>query len=130
MLVEHPGELYADFRQFYGTDFDKLRGEIGEIRTADLAAQLPIESRSIRALKPELAWTHQEWLMWSLEYHVRVLTWQNTENGRKGRSKPQPLPNPVDRARVVDKVNATDMAYIAEQLNIELNQDNQEDVDG
>ena len=130
MLVRHPGELYADFRQFYGVDFDKLRGEIGEIRTADLAAQLPIESRSIRALKPELAWTHQEWLMWSLEYHVRVLTWQNTENGRKGRNKPQLLPNPIDRARVIEKASATDMAYIAEQLNIELNQDNQEGVDG
>ena len=68
--------------------------------------------------------------MWSLEYHVRVLTWQNTENGRKNRNKPQPLPNPIDRARVMDKVNATDIAYIAEQLNIELNQYNQEGVDG
>ncbi|MBQ1449733.1 MAG: hypothetical protein IIZ12_02185 [Eggerthellaceae bacterium] len=120
MLAKHPGELYADFMQYYGVDFDKIRGEVGEIRTADLAAQLPPESRSFRALKPELAWTHTDWLMWSIEFSLRVLRWQNTEDGSKGRNKPQPLPNPVDRARIVEKVEATDMAYIAEQLNIEL----------
>lgn len=130
MLAKHPSELYADFRQYYGVDFDKLRGEIGELRTADLAAQLPIESRSIRVLKPELAWTLHDWLMWSIEYSLRILRWQNTEDGQKGRNQPQPLPNPIDRARIVDEINATDMAYIAEQLNIEINNDNQEGVDG
>lgn len=127
MLAKHPSELYADFRQYYGVDFDKLRGEIGEIRTADLAAQLPIESRSFRVLKPELAWTLHDWLMWSIEYSLRVLIWHNTEDGRKGRKKPKPLPNPVERARITEKIEATDMKAIADALGIDLDM---EGVDG
>ena len=120
MLSKHPSELYADFMQYYGVDFDKLRGEIGEIRTADLAAQLPIESRSFRVLKPELAWTLHDWLMWSIEYSLRVLIWQNTEDGGKGRNKPKALPNPVERARITEKIEATDMKAIADALGIDL----------
>ena len=127
MLSKHPSELYADFRQYYGVDFDKLRGEIGELRTADLAAQLPIESRSFRVLKPELAWTLHDWLMWSIEYSLRVLIWHNTEDGRKGRKKPKPLPNPIDRARITEKIEATDMQAIADALGIDLDM---EGVDG
>jgi hypothetical protein len=127
MLAKHPSELYADFQQYYGVDFDKLRGEIGELRIADLAAQLPIESRSFRVLKPELTWTMHDWLMWSIEYSLRVLIWQNTEDGSKGRNKPKPLPNPVERARITEKIEATDMKAIADALGIDLDM---EGVDG
>lgn len=123
MLAKHPGELYADFRQFYGADFDKLRGEIGEIRTADLAAQLPRESRSYRALRPELEWTDRDYILWSIEFSLRVIRWQRTKNGQSGRNAPKPLPTPKDYARVSGKAAATDMNYIAEQLGIELDQE-------
>ena len=127
MLAKHPSELYADFRQYYGADFDKLRGEIGEIRTSDLAAQLPSNSRSFRTIQPELAWTERDYMLWSIEYSLRVLRWQSTKDGRSGRNKPRPFPLPADRARVMDKIEATDMKAIADALGIDLDM---EGVDG
>ncbi|MBR2681418.1 MAG: hypothetical protein IKE23_11840 [Exiguobacterium sp.] len=127
MASKHPSELYADFRQYYGVDFDKLRGEIGEIRTADLAAQLPSDSRSFRAVRPELTWTDRDYMLWSIEFSLRVLRWQPTKDGQAGRNKPRPLPTPADRARVVDKIEATDMKAIADALGIDLDM---EGVDG
>ena len=127
MLAKHPSELYADFRQYYGADFDKLRGEIGEIRTADLAAQLPSDSRTFVAINPELAWTERDYMLWSIEYSLRVLRWQNTKDGQSGRNQPRPMPTPQEFARVRNAIESTDMEYIAEQLGIDLNQ---EGVDG
>lgn len=127
MLAKHRCELYADFRQYYSVDFDKLRGEVGEIRTADLAAQLPSDSRSYRAIKPELTWTDRDYMLWSIEFSLRVLRWQPTKDGKSGRNKPRPLPTPTDRARVQSKIEATDMKAIADALGIDLDM---EGVDG
>ena len=127
MLSKCPSELYADFRQYYGVDFDKLRGEIGELRTADLAAQLPSDSRSFRAIRPELMWTDRDYMLWSIEFSLRVLRWQPTKDGQANRNKPRPLPTPADRARIVDKIEATDMKAIADALGIDLDM---EGVDG
>lgn len=129
MLSKCPCELRADFRQFYGADFDKLRCEIGEIRTADLAAQLPRDSRALRALNPELEWTDHDYMLWSIEYSLRVLRWQNTKDGQKGHNHPRPLPTPRDYARVGAKADATDMAAIAEALGINIDID-KEGADG
>lgn len=127
MLAEHPCELYADFRQYYGADLDELRGEIGEIRTADLAAQLPSDSRTFRAINPELEWTARDYMLWSIEYSLRILRWQPTKDGRAGRNQPRPMPTPQEFARVRKAMDSTNMEYIAEQLGIDLNQ---EGVDG
>lgn len=129
MLSKCPCELRADFMQYYGADLDGLRREIGEIRTADLAAQLPRDSRALRALHPELEWSDADYMLWSIEYSLRVLRWQNTKDGQKGRNQPRPLPTPRDYARVGAKADATDMAAIAEALGIDIDID-KEGADG
>ncbi len=83
---------------------------------ADLAACLPSESITARA---QGAWTDSEWLLWSIEYSLRVLRWQNSKDGHSGRNAPRPLPTPADEQRVRDKLDNTDMRRIAEALGID-----------
>ena len=124
MLAElqskHSSELSADFQQYYGLDIGGIGDDFGYLHAADLAAQLPRESRSFRAINPELEWTTTEYMLWSIEYSLRVLRWQNTEDGHKNRNKPEPLPTPKDYARVRERTEATDMEYIAQALGIDL----------
>lgn len=126
-MVRHPAELRADFQQYYGLNIDGMGTDYSMLHAADLAVQLPRDSRTFRAGNRELEWTDRDYMLWSIEYSLRVLRWQPTKDGQKGRNKPKPLPTPRDRARVESKISATDMSLIAEQLNIELNQ---EGVDG
>ena len=119
-MVRHPAELRADFQQYYGLNIDGMGVDFSMLHAADLAAQLPHDSRTFRAENTELEWTDRDYMLWSIEYSLRVLRWQPTKDGQKDRNKPRPLPTPADRARVEEKVSATDLNYIAEQLNIEM----------
>ena len=47
---------------------------------------------------------------------LRVIAWQSTEDGAKGRRQPKPLPTPADRARVERKLQATDLDFINRKL--------------
>ena len=122
MLKRHPCELRADFQRYYGLNLDDLGTAYTYRHAADLAACLPRESSTIRAESPALEWTEQEYMLWSIEYSLRVLRWQNTEDGRKGRNKPEKIPTPMEIAKVREKVEATDMQHIADVLGIELNE--------
>ena len=118
LLNERPGELRADFQRFYGLNLDGMGVDYSMLHAADLAAHLPAESATIRAEAPELEWTTAEYMLASIEFSLRVLRWQNTEDGQKGIKKPRPIDTPADFARIVRKAEATDMEYIAEQLGI------------
>lgn len=120
LLYEHPSELRADFQQYYGLNIDGMGVDYSVSHAADLAAMLPHDSRSFVAERPDLEWTNTEWLLWSIEYSLRVLRWQPTKDGQADRNRPKPLPTPADRARIQAKVDATDMDYIAEQLGLNL----------
>jgi hypothetical protein len=119
-IVRHPAELRADFQQYYGLNIDGMGQEFDVFHAADLAAQLPSDSRTFKAENVELEWTDSDYMLWSIEFSLRVLRWQNTEDGRKNRNKPRPLPTPAEHARIADKINSTDMALIAEQLGIDI----------
>ncbi len=81
-----PGALRADFLSEYGV---RLEGEMarGLPHAADLAAMLPADSRTWRALDPD-APPPREALLWALELDVRALTW--ALGGGKG-ARPEPL---------------------------------------
>lgn len=61
--------------------------------------QLPKESRTARRDCPDLIWGDAERLLWSIEYSLRILTWQKSKDGSKGRNRPRPLQTPMERHR-------------------------------
>ena len=87
---------------------------------AVLAAMLPNDSLVFKAANPALEWSETMYMLRNIEFMLRVLAWQNTKAGQKGRRKPKPIETPEERARLRDKALNTDWQYIAEQLNIEL----------
>ena len=83
---------------------------------AVLMEQLPAESRTARAQNPEAAGGTPAYLLWRIEHTLRVIAWQSTEDGAKGRRPPKPLPTPADRARVERRLQATDIDFINQKL--------------
>lgn len=96
----HTAEVVADFRQFYGIDLPLVPTPCdGVERLALLWSQLPRDSRVARLHSPDLTWGEGEWLAWAVEAGVRRLCWMLSEDGRRGRNAPRPLPTPGERAR-------------------------------
>lgn len=85
--VECPGALRADFFCVYGLDADKAIAD-DPARAAELLGNLPLDSRTFRALDPANAIPAPEIVTWALEYDVRALIW--ALGGGKG-AKPEPL---------------------------------------
>lgn len=92
-----------------GTDYSRRHAAV-------LMEQLPADSRTARAQNPEAEWGATEYLLWRIEHTLRVIAWQSTEDGAKGRRPPKPLPTPADRARVERRLQATDLDYINAKL--------------
>lgn len=73
-----------------------LRGALGGaggltlMELADLAANLPPGCALWRATGGDIAWSIEAHLLARLEYDLRILAWQNTEDGSKGRNRPEP----------------------------------------
>jgi len=118
LLGNHPGELRADFQRFYGLSVDGMGTDYSVAHAAALAAHLPRESACVRAVAPEAAWDDATYLLAAIEYDLRVLAWQNSKDGAKGRNKPRPVQTPADVARVRDKLDGTDLAEVAAALGI------------
>lgn len=92
--------MVADFRQFYGLDIPIDDTQDFDVsRLALLWASLPRESRTMRRLAPELSWSDAEYMLCSIEHSLRVLAWQNSKDGQKGRNAPKPLDTPAQRAQ-------------------------------
>lgn len=101
--ADHPCELVADFRQYYGIDLPLDEEGMDAIedgtRWGILWQQLPADSRTARLAEPDLAWGDAERLLHMMEYHLRVLVWQRSKDGGKGRNRPKPLKTPMERAK-------------------------------
>lgn len=92
--------MLADFRRFYGLDLplDGWDGADDLARPAMLWAALPRESRCVRRLVPAARWGDAEYLLREVEHGVRVLAWQSTKDGAKGRNFPRPISDPATAA--------------------------------
>ena len=60
------------------------------------AAHLPPESATARALDPHWQRSNEVELLRVMEHGIRVLAWQRTEDGKRGRNAPEPIPLPWD----------------------------------
>lgn len=65
-------------------------------RMALLWRQLPAESRTARGLEPTLEWGTSEYLLWQIEYGLRLLTW--SLSGDKNAPRPTPIQTPAQAA--------------------------------
>lgn len=91
--------------QYYHLNVKTLRQDaINPKDAAVLCAQLPQDSRIFRALDPDNAYGYTQYLLRSIEYSARVLTWQQTEDGVKGRNQPEPslLPSEIGTIHLDD----------------------------
>lgn len=91
------GALVADFRRYYGLSWNTIRDSgIPLHEAADMAGWLPPDSATRRALDPHWQRTPDIDLLREVEHDLRVLAWQNTREGSRGRGFPEPLRLPWD----------------------------------
>lgn len=95
LMREKPCELRADLQQTYGLNLDGMGRDYSYAHAACCAAQLPAGARVWRGTAAE--WGVPEYMMVAMEHMLRVLAWQNTEDGAKGRNYPEPLNTPAKR---------------------------------
>ena len=103
-VTHHASALSASLQAVYGiTVADRPPLEL-----ADLVAWLPPGSPLWRAVGGPLAWSDDVQMLAAVEFRLRVLAWQQTEDGRKGRKAPAPpSPPPYAHERDVEKQKIT-----------------------
>lgn len=90
--LEHEGALRAALRAEYGVDLRDPGMSLLDL--ADLAANLPPGCALFRAAGGAMAWPPEVHMLAAVEFRLRVLAWQKTEDGKNGRNKPQPIDPP------------------------------------
>lgn len=58
---------------------------------ADLAVELPKQSRTNKALGISNGISLTDEILCSIDYWCHVIAWQNTKDGQKNRNKPKPI---------------------------------------
>lgn len=121
--IRHPDELLADFQQYYGVDLWALDLDGGyttrEIRRAAiLAAQLPEESRIVRAIAGT-TWGTSDYLLRNIEHATRIMLWRDSDPKKRGEF-PEPIPAPNEtRKAESDAERAKKLArLVAEAFNM------------
>ena len=90
----------ADLAQYYGLIVSPALADPPDPLTlATLWVQLPEQSRCVRKHNPDAEWTDSERLLHSIEYTLRLILWQKTKDGQKGRDQPKPLKTPGEIRR-------------------------------
>lgn len=86
---------------------------------AVLAAQLPRDSRCLRAVDPDLAWSDETALLASIHYLLRCVIWQL--GGGKG-DMPRPLQTPGEAREMAEQIEAMPslMEEVADFLHIDI----------
>jgi len=117
-LVEHESALRASLLAEYGVSLRGALGGTSELTLmdlADLTAHLPPGCALWRATGGEIAWSIEAHLLVRVENDLRVLAWQNTEDGSKGRNRPEPIEPPKsarDRHTEERRVSERAAAYM------------------
>lgn len=111
----HPDELRADFQQYYGLNLDRMGADYSPEHAGALCAQLPRGARTMLAEDEGLRWGDQEAMLSSIEHGIRVLCWQNTKDGQKGRNAPKPVALPGSRS-ARSKIERTDLDFVRSVL--------------
>ena len=124
-----PCELRADFQQYYGLNLDGMGSEYTLSHAACLCAQLPIESRTIKALVgPEQA----EALLWTLPVRMaaeqlnelRVIRWLGTQDGQDGVNYPEMVLPPEVRSGELPQPDAEGYKAALAAIRAKINESN------
>lgn len=67
---------------------------------------LPAESRTARMQEASLRWDAGEYLLWQIEYELRLLLWSLTNTKENPQPKPKPIENPARAAELEKKAEA------------------------
>ena len=81
--------------RYYGLSLDEMGGAFSVRDAASMVACLPSGSALCRARGD--GWSEGERLLASIEFSMRVLRWQPTEDGRRGRNQPRFMESPRER---------------------------------
>lgn len=90
--LEFEGPLRAAMRAEYGVDLSDPGMSLLDL--ADLAANLPLGCALYRAAGGPAAWSDEVHMLAAVEFRLRVLAWQKTEDGKRNRNQPKPLEPP------------------------------------
>ena len=105
--------------QYYRLDLRKGGSELSDADAAVLCAQLPRDGRVFCVIDPDNAASRYDvMLLRNVEYWAHVLTWQQTEDGVKGRREPEyyPLPSELESRSMAEDADAR--AYVDKVLGI------------
>lgn len=91
LIHEHQGQLAADFPRFYGIPLSRIREEVTLWEFAAMAANLPRESATWKALHghERSEWDLQAQILAEVANAVRWLQWAETKDGAKNRNRPE-----------------------------------------
>ena len=122
-FTNHPDELLADFQQYYGIDLWALGLDGNDttrevVRAAILAAQLPEDSRTVRAIAGT-TWSTSDYLLRNIEHAARIILWRDSDPKKRGEF-PEPIPAPNEtRKAETDAERAKKLArLVAEAFNM------------
>lgn len=87
-LHDHLGPLRASFRAVYHLPIQGHGLSLTEF--SELVGSLPAGCAFWQSFGGPLARTEEAWELLRVEFRLRRLEWQQTEDGRKGRNAPQP----------------------------------------
>lgn len=96
-LVEHESALRASLLAEYGVSLRSALSGTGELTLmdlADLTANLPPGCALWRSTGGDIAWSVEAHLLARVEHGLRMLAWQKTDDGSKGRNRPEPIEAP------------------------------------
>jgi len=94
-VERHPDELLADFQQTYRIDLWRADWEGADAgwvaHMAALAAQLPRDSRLVRAMAPAASNSPELHMLRRMELNQRLWHWAHTKGAESGANEPQPV---------------------------------------
>lgn len=112
-MLEFEGPLRASLRSEYGVDLRDPGMPLLDL--ADLAANLPPGCALYRATGGDMAWSAETHMLAAVEFRLRVLAWQKTEDGKHGRNKPEPIkapPSVYEKQAEEKRLSARAQAYL------------------
>ena len=103
--------------RYYHIDLDST--DIGPLRISDLVANLPDDASVWRNLEERNRWPVAAHLLASIVDQLNLILWSKTEDGSKGRNRPDPIPRPganENSATHDSEVQAMDLDELKEFL--------------
>lgn len=103
-VTHHASALSASLLSVYGIRVN----DRSPLELADLVAWLPPGCPLWRAIGGPLAWSDEMQMLSVVDFRLRVLAWQQTDDGHKGRKAPTPpKPPPYAHERDAEKQKIT-----------------------